>query len=120
MSVPKFSPKKIEYSFFNLYLFSFSSVPEFVHSIAAQMSQSPAMKSYYQLVMSDNRIRSRLAIPSCTSDPDGSFVQGILDPLKTLQGQGSLGSNQCIILVDGLEESEEHRPGKIIRVFWLL
>lgn len=80
----------------------FSSVPEFVHSVAAQLSQSPAMKSYYQLVMSDSRIRSRLAIPMCTSDPDGSFIQGILEPLKTLQGQGSLGTSQCIILIDGL------------------
>ena len=82
--------------------FFFSSVPDFVHSVAAQLSQSPAMKSYYQLVMSDSRIRSRLAVPMCTSDPDGSFIQGILEPLKTLQGQGSLGTSQCIILIDGL------------------
>ena len=77
--------------------------------MAAQLSQSPIMKSYYQLVMSDNRIRSRLSVSSCTSDPDGSFIHGILDPLKTLQGQGSLGSSQCIVLIDGLDESERHR-----------
>jgi len=59
--------------------------------------------------MSDNRIRSKLSIGSCTSDPDGSFLQGIIDPLKTLQSQGSLGSGQCIVLIDGLDESEMHR-----------
>ena len=83
------------------------------------MSQSPTMKSYYQLVMSDNRIRSRLSVSSCTSDPDGSFIQGIIDPLKTLQGQGSLGSSQCIILIDGLDESEFRRTdhGETIGTF---
>ncbi len=38
------------------------SVPEFVHSMASQLSQSPIMKPYYQLLVSNHKIRSRLTI----------------------------------------------------------
>ncbi len=38
-------------------------VPEFVHSLAAQMSQAPQLTPYYQLVNSDSAIQSLLSLP---------------------------------------------------------
>jgi hypothetical protein len=38
-------------------------VPEFVHSLAAQMSQAPQLTPYYQLVNSDPAIQSLLSLP---------------------------------------------------------
>ena len=78
------------------------SVPEFVHSMASQLSQSPIMKPYYQLLVSNHKIRSRLTIEECLVNPDDSFVMGIIEPLRSLHGQESIGSVNCVILIDSL------------------
>ena len=41
------------------------SVPEFIHSMASQLSQSPLLKPYYQLLVSNHKIRSRLTMEEC-------------------------------------------------------
>ena len=38
-------------------------VPEFVHSLAAQMSQAPQLTPYFQLVNSDPNIQNLLSLP---------------------------------------------------------
>lgn len=86
------------------------SVPEFVHSMASQLSQSPIMKPFYQLLVSNHKIRSRLTIEECLANPDDSFIMGIIEPLRSLHGQESIGRVNCVILVDGLCDSELHRP----------
>ena len=86
------------------------SVPEFVHSIAAQLSQAPAMKPYLQLIMSNAKIRTALTLKECNANADESFRQGVLDPLNQLLNQGSLNIDQSIILIDGICNSEAHRP----------
>ena len=86
------------------------SVPEFVHSMASQLSQSPIMKPYYQLLVSNHKIRSRLTMEECLANPDDSFVMGIIEPLRSLHGQESIGTVNCVILIDGLCDSELHRP----------
>merc|ERR1711892_1601344 len=60
-------------------------VPEFVHSISAQMSQAPQLSPYFQLLQSDQTIQARLSLASCNASPSQS-------------------------LVDGLCEAEQHRP----------
>ena len=89
------------------------SVPEFVHSMASQLSQSPIMKPYYQLLVSNHKIRSRLTIEECLVNPDDSFVMGIIEPLRSLHGQESIGSVNCVILIDSLCDSELHRPDQV-------
>lgn len=86
------------------------SVPEFVHSMASQLSQSPIMKPYYQLLVSNHKIRSRLTMEECLANPDDSFIMGIIEPLRSLHGQESIGTVDCVILIDGLCDSELHRP----------
>ena len=86
------------------------NVPEFIHSVAAQLSQAPALKSYLQLIMTNPKIRSVLSIQECNANPDESFRQGILDPLNQLNNSGSLNVDQSIILIDGICNSELHRP----------
>ena len=60
------------------------SVPEFIHSMASQLSQSPLLKPYYQLLVSNHKIRSRLTMEECLANPDDSFVMGIIEPLRSV------------------------------------
>ncbi len=85
-------------------------VPEFVHSVAAQMSQAPQLTPYYQLLLSDPGLQNVLSLAGCVSDPGGAFVQGILEPMNALRRLGRLSGQTCIIVVDGLCEAEVHRP----------
>ena len=85
-------------------------VPEFIHSIAAQMSQSPQLTPYYQYLNSDPNLQSLLSLAGCVSDPSGALIHGILEPLNSLRRLGRLSGQTCIILIDGLCEAEIHRP----------
>ena len=85
-------------------------LPEFVHSISAQMSQAPQLSPYFQLLQSDQTIQARLSLASCNASPSQSLVTGILEPLNTLSSTGKIPASMCIILVDGLCEAEQHRP----------
>ncbi|XP_059092196.1 protein TANC2-like isoform X3 [Tigriopus californicus] len=85
-------------------------VAEFIHSLAAQMSQAPQLTPYYQLVNSDPNLQNILSLPGCVSDPSGSFVQGIMEPLHALRRLGRLSSDTCLIVIDGLCDAEIHRP----------
>ena len=60
-------------------------VPEFVHSVAAQLSQAPQLTPYYELVNSDPELQNLLSLPGCVSDPSAAFVAGILEPLHNLR-----------------------------------
>lgn len=60
-------------------------VPEFVHSLAAQLSQAPSLRPYHQLLQSDPELQARLSFEQCATDPDESFRVGVLEPLKSLQ-----------------------------------
>ena len=60
-------------------------VPEFVHSVAAQLSQAPQLTPYYELVNSDTELQNLLSLPGCVSDPSAAFVTGILEPLANLR-----------------------------------
>jgi len=85
-------------------------LPQFVHSISAQMSQAPQLSPYFQLLQSDQTIQARLSIASCNASPSKSLITGILEPLNTLSSTGKLSTSMCIIVVDGLCEAEQHRP----------
>ena len=74
-------------------------VPEFIHSIAAQMSQSPYLTPYYQYILSDSNIQSILSLAGCVSNPSGALIQGILEPLNSLRRLGRLSGQTCIILI---------------------
>jgi len=85
-------------------------LPQFVHSISAQMSQAPQMSQYFQLLQSDQTLQARLSLASCNASPSESLITGILEPLNTLSSTGKIPDSMCIIMVDGLCEAEQHRP----------
>ena len=85
-------------------------VPEFIHSIAAQMSQSPQLIPYQQYLCSDPNAQSMLSLAGCVSNPSGALIQGILEPLASLRRLGRLSGQACLIVIDGLCEAELHRP----------
>ena len=49
-------------------------VPEFVHSVAAQLSQAPQLTPYYELVNSDPDLQNLLSLPGCVSDPSAAIA----------------------------------------------
>ena len=85
------------------------SIPDFVHSIAAQMSQSPQLTAYFDLIMSDPQLQSLLSLGQCVACPTNSLVKGILEPLANLRRLGKIPSETCLILVDAVCDAEFHR-----------
>ena len=86
-------------------------VPEWVHSLASQLSQSPCLKAYHQLLSMDHDLRTKLSMPSCVADPDTALTQGILQPLIQLRKAGKISEDKCcLILIDALCDSQFHRP----------
>ena len=85
-------------------------VPEWVHSLASQLSQSPCLKAYHQLLSMDHDLRTKLSMSSCVVDPDTALTQGILQPLISLRKAGKITAETCIILIDALCDSQFHRP----------
>ena len=85
-------------------------VPECVHSLAAQLSQSPQLSPYHQLLQQDHQRVQQLSKESCSIDPSKAFLQGVLDPLNELSSSGKLTLGLGIIVVDGVCEAQHHRP----------
>ena len=86
-------------------------VPEWVHSLASHLSQSPCLKAYHQLLSMDHDLRTKLSMPSCVADPDTALTQGILQPLIQLRKAGKISEDKCcLILIDALCDSQFHRP----------
>ncbi|XP_042230876.1 protein TANC2-like isoform X5 [Homarus americanus] len=85
-------------------------VPDFVHSIAAQLCQAPQLHAYRDLLLAEPQTQGLLALPACVSDPSTALVKGILEPLHNLRRLGKVGADPLIIVVDGLCEAEYHRP----------
>ena len=85
-------------------------VAEFVHSLAAQLSQAPQLSSYHHLLQSDKDVREKLNINSCHTNPGQALNEGVLQPLSQLYEKGKISNSLAIILIDGLCEAEQHRP----------
>ena len=83
---------------------------EWVHSLAAQLSQSPCMTAYHQLLSMDHNLRTKLSMPVCTADPDKALTEAILQPLSSLRKAGKISVDSCLILIDALCDSQFHRP----------
>ena len=99
----------VGYHFCSLDDESTCTIPEFVHSIAAQLIQNPNMTHFHRLVASNERLQQLLSYPSCLADPSTAFVEGILEPLKLLRSQGKFPHQRSLILLDGLCDAEYHR-----------
>jgi hypothetical protein len=86
-------------------------VPQFLHSLAAQMSQAPQLAAYFQLIQAEPAVQALLALPACHANPSASLAGGILEPLRRLGRQGKLDTGKvCVVVVDGLCEADQLRP----------
>ncbi|XP_052694693.1 protein TANC2-like isoform X4 [Crassostrea angulata] len=85
-------------------------VPEFVHSLAAQLSQAPQLAAYHEMLLQDPHLQHVLSLKECVQNPSSAFIKGILDPLESLKEQGRITSDSCLIVIDSLNEAEFHKP----------
>nr|CAD7432744.1 unnamed protein product [Timema monikensis] len=113
-------------------------VPDFVHSLAAQLCQAPQLTAYREHLLSEPHLQTQqtrlrrssqmghhemlqsnvviccnqgcVSLKECITDPDLAFTRGVLEPLGGLRRAGRIPGKQCVVLVDGLCEAEYHRP----------
>lgn len=85
-------------------------VPDFVHSLAAQLCQAPQLVAYRDQLLGEPHLQGVVSLKECIADPDLAFSRGILEPLAGLRRLGKIENRNCIILVDALCEAEYHRP----------
>ncbi|KAF0032259.1 hypothetical protein F2P81_014549 [Scophthalmus maximus] len=87
-------------------------VPEFVHNMAAMLSDAPQLRAYRELLHHSPQLQSTLSLRSCIQDPNSALQRGILEPLDALYRERKLHVEGAglIILIDGLNEAEFHRP----------
>lgn len=86
------------------------AVPDFIHSLAAQLCQAPQLAAYNEFLLNEPHLQNVLSIKECIADPQRALKMGIIEPLDLLKRQGKIVSSTCIILIDALCESEYHRP----------
>ncbi|XP_075385811.1 protein TANC1 isoform X2 [Tenrec ecaudatus] len=85
-------------------------VPEFVHSVAALLCRSHQLVAYRDLLIKEPPLQSMLSLRSCVQDPVAAFKRGVLEPLTTLRHEQKIPEEEYIILIDGLNEAEFHKP----------
>ena len=85
-------------------------VPDFIHSLAAQLCQAPQLSSYRDYLLSEQHLQAALSLKECIANPDLALNHGILEPLALLKRSGKIEAATCVILIDALCEAEYHRP----------
>ncbi|XP_076872168.1 protein TANC1 [Brachyhypopomus gauderio] len=85
-------------------------VPEFVHSVSALLCRAPRLGPYRELLLREHQLQSLLSLRSCVQDPVTAFRRGVLEPLSLLRKERKITEDDYIILVDGLNEAEFHKP----------
>ncbi|XP_076818833.1 protein TANC2-like isoform X2 [Clavelina lepadiformis] len=85
-------------------------VPEFLHSIAAQLSQAPQLTAYRELLIQEPHLQNLLSIRNCIQNPSQALHKAILEPLVMLKQTQKLPRSNLVIVVDALNEAELYRP----------
>lgn len=85
-------------------------VPDFIHSVAAQLCQSPQLAAYQEHLVNEPHVQGSVSWKECITNPDLALNRGIIEPLSTLRRLGKIPSENCVILVDALCEAEYHKP----------
>ncbi|XP_026860889.2 protein TANC2 isoform X1 [Electrophorus electricus] len=86
-------------------------VPEFVHNVAALLCRSPQLSAYRELLLKEPHTQSALSLRSCVQDPLAALRRGVLEPLDALYKERKITTEEdLIILIDGLNEAEFHKP----------
>ncbi|GFU04024.1 protein TANC2 [Nephila pilipes] len=78
-------------------------IPDFIHSLAAQLCQAPQLAEYRSFLLQDESSQQLLSLEACIEDPDKAFKKGILEPLVTL---AKYPIAPGILVIDSVHESE--------------
>jgi hypothetical protein len=78
-----------------------------VHSLAAQLSQHPALTAYHNFLVANPGLADLLTPAALQTDPARGLVEAILQPLSDLYRQGALPLHRAIIVIDSLQEGED-------------
>ncbi len=78
-----------------------------VHSLAAQLSQHPALTAYHNFLVANPGLADLLTPAALQADPARGLVEAILQPLSDLYRQGALPLQRAIIVIDSLQEEED-------------
>lgn len=85
-------------------------VPDFIHSLAAQLCQAPQLSAYRDYLLGETHLPNVLSVRECIADPERAMKMGILEPLISLKKSGDISAKTCVLLIDGVCEAEYHRP----------
>ncbi|NXA41679.1 TANC1 protein, partial [Eudromia elegans] len=85
-------------------------VPEFVHSVAALLCRSSQLAAYRDLLIQEPHLQNMLSLRSCVQDPAAALRRGVLEPLSNLRKEQKIPEEEYIILIDGLNDAEFHKP----------
>uniref|UniRef100_A0AAY4CMT4 Protein TANC2 n=1 Tax=Denticeps clupeoides TaxID=299321 RepID=A0AAY4CMT4_9TELE len=86
-------------------------VPEFVHNVAALLCRSPQLGAFRELLLREPHVQATLSLRSCVQDPLNALRMGVLEPLHALHKERKINAEEdLIILIDGLNEAEFHKP----------
>ncbi|XP_014829350.1 PREDICTED: protein TANC2-like isoform X1 [Poecilia mexicana] len=80
--------------------------------MAAMLITAPQLTAYQKLLQHSSQLQTILSLRSCIQDPSLALQKGILDPLDALHKERKLQIDVegLIVLIDGLNEAEFHRP----------
>ncbi|KAF8790424.1 protein TANC2-like isoform X2 [Argiope bruennichi] len=78
-------------------------IPDFIHSLAAQLCQAPQLPEYRNFLLQDESCQQLLSLEACIEDPDKAFQKGILEPLINLS---KYPASPSILVIDSVHESE--------------
>ena len=59
-------------------------VPEFVHNMAAMLSDAPQLLAYREMLHRSRELQSTLSMRACIQDPSTALEKGIMEPLDAL------------------------------------
>ncbi|KAB0802170.1 hypothetical protein PPYR_04356 [Photinus pyralis] len=85
-------------------------VPDFIHSLAAQLCQSPQLSAYRDYLLTEPHLQGVVSLKECIANPDLALNRGILEPLASLKRIGKIDGQNHVILIDALCDAEYHRP----------
>ncbi|KAL9848364.1 protein TANC1 isoform 1-T1 [Geothlypis trichas] len=85
-------------------------VPEFVHSVAALLCRARPLGAYRELLLREPALQALLSLRACVQDPAAALARGVLEPLAALRREQKIPEEDYIILVDGLNDAEFHKP----------
>ena len=88
----------------------------FVHSLAAQLTQHPAMRAYRDHLLNSPELVNMLSLKSIRENPSMSLKKAVLDPLKRLYKDDLIELEEAVILVDGIDQETSKLIANLLAV----